>query len=246
MACTHCYSVAMFEIKPLSVHQKMYRARDHFESLEKVLDTFYKERLEKVRSIHRVEELVAFNESGEIPKRIPLIVGDCLQNMRSSLDYLVWELVKANSCEPGSNHMFPICQKEDSYNKALKSGRLKDIPDEAAAIIDAIQPFHRAFAERNRHMLVVLDQLTNINKHRHVLGTLVANRLAPGDLPPRHYMEARIFNRPGNGEIVTGRLISYIAFEDSSVKDIEIASAIDTLFRFLVEEVFSKFEKFFK
>jgi hypothetical protein len=236
----------MYEIKPLSVHQKMYRAREHFEALEKVLDVFYKERLEKVRSIQRVDDLVAFNANTEVPKRIPLILGDCLQNMRSSLDYLIWELVKANNHDPGLSHMFPICNKKGNYKKALEAERLKDIPDEAAATIDALQPFHHAFAERNRHMLVVLDQLTNINKHRHVLGTLVVNRLAPGDLPPRHYMEARIFNSPENGEIATGRILSYIAFEDSSVEGIEIASAIDALFRFLVEQVFSSFEKFFE
>ena len=47
------------------------------------------------------------------------------------------------------------------------------------------------------------------------------------------------------GRVVTTSILTYIAFEDTSVKSIEIAGALDTLFRFLVEEVFSHFVEFF-
>ncbi len=95
-------------------------------------------------------------------------------------------------------------------------------------------------------MLAVLDQLTNINKHRHVLGTLIENRLVPGDLPPRHYVEARISSPPEGGSLVTRRILSYIAFEDSSVRSIEISSVLNSLSIYLIEEVFSRFERFFE
>jgi hypothetical protein len=162
--------------------------------------------------------------------------------MRSSLDYLIWELVKANDAEPGPNNMFPICQNKRNYKKAIEASlRLKGIHQDAAAIVDALQPLNFASNKRKRHMLTVLDQLTNINKHRHVISTLVETRLTPGELPPRHFVEAKFFSPQGNG-----RILSYIAFEDSSVKSIEIASALDELSRYLVEQVFSRFDKFFK
>ena len=236
----------MFEIKPLSVHQKMYRFREHFESLEELLRKFYESHLEKTKSGRTVEDLMAINASIEVPKRISLILGDCFQNLRSSLDYLVWELVKANKQEPGMHNMFPICSKKTNYKKALEAGRLKGVPDEAAALIDELQPFHYPFEQRKRHMLSVLDELTNINKHRHIIGTFVENRLLPGDLPPRFYVESTIYKERPNGVFERGRILSYIGFQDSSVKSIEIASGIDALSRFLVEEVFSRFQKFFE
>jgi hypothetical protein len=36
-----------------------------------------------------------FRAKEPIPTRFGLIIGDSLQNLRSSLDYLVWELVLA-------------------------------------------------------------------------------------------------------------------------------------------------------
>jgi len=46
----------------------------------------------------------------EITKPMPpdfaLIIGDCLQNLRTSLDYLVWELVLAAKKEPKKSNAF--------------------------------------------------------------------------------------------------------------------------------------------
>jgi hypothetical protein len=40
-----------------------------------------------------------------IPGKIGLIVGDCLQNLRTSLDYLVWELVLKANNTPGKKNI---------------------------------------------------------------------------------------------------------------------------------------------
>lgn len=49
-----------------------------------------------------------------IPSSIPLRIGDCFQNLRSSLDYLVWELVLAVNNTPTNKHQFPICDKAEA------------------------------------------------------------------------------------------------------------------------------------
>ena len=233
----------MFNIVPLSVHQKMYRFKEHFESLEQVLETFYNAEIEKVRTLQSVEQLQAFQAASEVGKRVPLIIGDCLQNMRSSLDYLIWELVKANSCEPGSKHMFPIHQRRADYTEAIKRGRLEGINEKAAAMIWKLQPFHHSCTERNRTMLAVLDQLTNINKHRHILGMLKQTSVSTGELSPRHYMNIGVVNPLDLTD--KQNLISYIAFDDAPVKGLEVSSVLDSLSRYLVKEVFSRFEEFF-
>ena len=38
-----------------------------------------------------------------------MIVGDFLANVRSSLDYLIWELALAAKNNPTDKNMFPIC-----------------------------------------------------------------------------------------------------------------------------------------
>lgn len=47
------------------------------------------------------------------PAHIAVVIGDVLQNSRSALDYLVWELVLANKEQPGKKEFFPhlrFCQ----------------------------------------------------------------------------------------------------------------------------------------
>lgn len=233
------------ELKPDAVAHKMFRAREHFEELVRVFEMFYAKHTEAVSRFKRVEDLIKFNATVTVPTKIPLIVGDCLQNMRSSLDYLVWDLVKVNGGTPNQNHMFPICKNSRNYQNAIDAERLLGIHPKAAALIDQMQPYHLPFESRSRQMLSVLDELTNINKHRHILGTLFENRHPTPIIDPMYFMDAKVSGTDEFGRVVTTSILTYIAFEDTSVKSIEIAGALDTLFRFLVEEVFSHFVEFF-
>jgi hypothetical protein len=235
----------MFDIKPHSVHLKLYRAREHFEALGTELDKFLKSRMEEGRDLERVSDVVIANEAASVPFRIPLIIGDCLQNMRSSLDYLVWELVKANGGKPGQSQMFPVCLTQEGFKEAKKNGRLKDVDPRASLLIEGLQPFNEEESKRSRHVLAVLDKLTNVNKHRHVIGTPVHCRLTPGDLPPLRFISGAFSDEPKGIGVVRGEIISYIAFEETAVQRVEVAAGIDLIFRFLVEQVFLKFAGFF-
>jgi hypothetical protein len=236
----------MFEIKPHSVHLKMYRAREHYESLEEELEKFFSKRIDETKELERVGDVVAANESANVPLRIPIIIGDCLQNMRSALDYLVWELVKVNGRKPNRNNMFPICLTEEAFHKAIDGGRLRGIHRDANTLIKQLQPYHTEEASRKRHVLSVLDALSNINKHRHVIATPIHHRLDAGKLPPRHFMYGLFSDQPKGVGVVRGQIISYIAFEEKPVQRIEVAAGIDMTFLFLVEQVFRRFEVFFQ
>src|SRR5437879_1074152 len=118
-----------------SVEQKIFRAAQHIKSLETELVAYFQTHPGKVV---RDEDSPTDNPSFRfvlkepIPARFGLIIGDCLQNLRSSLDYLVWELVLAANNKPNDRNMFPICGKPESFEKAIgESKRLKGVHPDA-------------------------------------------------------------------------------------------------------------------
>lgn len=107
-----------------------------------------------------------------IPVRVALIIGDCLQNLRTALDYLVWELVLAAQNVPGKKNAFPVCLNAKSFKEAVRNGRIDGVPEDAKRLVETLQPYLDSRGTEG-NVLVVLDELTNINKHRRVLLTIL-------------------------------------------------------------------------
>src|SRR5881398_727199 len=87
-----------------SVRLKIARAREHYESYKDYLGEFLRSQPYAFRSeldpqsgekVWRVH-----GKPKEPPPRLSLIAGDSLQNFRSALDHLAWQLVLINGCEP--------------------------------------------------------------------------------------------------------------------------------------------------
>lgn len=108
-----------------------------------------------------------------------LVIGDVVQNLRSGLDHLVYELA-ATHTDPitkkdARNSQFPIIGDESAKgvtgngpvawkNNALPS-QLKCISPSAQSIIEKLQPYQLGTSFRN-HPLWRLAELSNIDKHR--------------------------------------------------------------------------------
>jgi hypothetical protein len=97
---------------PEQVTWKLYRAKQHYDELTKELVEYFRngpgELVEAAESAPE-NQILGYKLKGDVPARFGLIAGDFLQNMRSSLDYLVWQLVIANKRKPGTCNAFPIC-----------------------------------------------------------------------------------------------------------------------------------------
>jgi hypothetical protein len=102
--------------------------------------------------------------------RVPLVVGDYIQNLRSALDHLAWELVRKGSEWPPSKPravQFPIYSVGTSKDKDMRtfSSRVAlELPgtsDEQRAIINSYQPYHRG-----KWHLYTLANFSNQDKHR--------------------------------------------------------------------------------
>ena len=232
-----------------SVRQKFYRVRVHFEELDRELDRYYE-------SLPDTVSLAPGSTPGSpvwlssvdltVPARIGLIVGDCLQNMRSCLDYLVWELVLVNGGTPNRKNAFPIALTEGDYKTDItKRGRLFGIGREAHAVIDALQPYLRPEAQREGTALAILDNLQNINKHRRVLLTgwraienfdLVAPRsgklvrIVPFD--PAMSKEDRIF--------------TFVGVQDGPIGGMEVTTFVDSLAYYFINKLLPMFDRFFE
>jgi hypothetical protein len=72
------------------------------------------------------------------PMHLSVILGDCLHNIRASLDYLAWELVIANNSTPSTKTAFPIFDTERKYKK--RDARMTaGMPGRAITLMEELQ-----------------------------------------------------------------------------------------------------------
>jgi hypothetical protein len=243
-----------------SIKFKWYRSSIHFDALKSELLRYFETKpCRMVRDPNSPDDkpTFAFRTIDPIPVRFGLILGDALQNLRSCLDYLVWELVLAAGNLPGNHHMFPICLTEKGYKNALRRGQVDGIDTAALALIDSLQPYLRGEdAGYKTSPLFILDNLTNINKHRHIPFTtftsFIVSKTEPVEFDEDRWMknsafsmndEANSFVRSDQVE-ANSQLITGLAFEDGPLTGKEITSSFNSLASFLAKEVFPGFQKF--
>lgn len=94
-----------------------------------------------------------------IPDDIPLLLGDCVHNLRSALDYLACELVRSSGVDPKRVY-FPIYESAERY-KAKSDGKTKGMPVKAKQLIDGLCPY-----SGGNDPLWTIHELDRIDKHR--------------------------------------------------------------------------------
>lgn len=230
-----------------SIFMKLSRARDHFQSVATLNGEF--------ESVECRMELTADPASGlssllvrlpEPPSELSAIVGDCLNNQRSSLDYLVWQIVESQPSEkPGRNNMFPICSSSEAYQNQIRAGRLRGVPDQAKAVIQELQPY-----EDQDHPLSLLQRLCNRDKHRDlnfavavasdvevtfyrdghpVFHTFIGNdEIANGEPFGDVGIPSSIAGALGNVQVL-GRAKAFLAFEGHETRMGDARAVADTL-----------------
>jgi hypothetical protein len=113
--------------------------------------------------------------SSPVPIDAPLVMGDLLHNVRSSLDSLVFALSERGKGSPLVGDelrvpQFPITASDGQWaSESVR--RLKFVPAEACALIYEMQPYRDTYDVEGVHPLQKLADLSNVDKHRrlHVL-----------------------------------------------------------------------------
>ena len=155
---------------PESVRLKFRRAEEHRETLKIAIDGYFEAAKDKIWADaggHAVALIAP-----DLPWQIPYIIGDCFQNLRSSLDYLAQELATASGSNPTDHTSFPVCRDAQCFGNKITERALAGISVEARAEIERVQPC-RAVNDPARSNLWILHELCNINKHRRIYVTLL-------------------------------------------------------------------------
>jgi hypothetical protein len=159
--------------------RKIDWAEHHLVKLERHVDAFRESHPYTVtrriegkdqKTVWRLE----FNDV--LSEEVPLILGDVLYNMRTSLEHLAAALVRPSH---RSHMMFPIFtepiweipwvegENEERTKRRNQWGTItRFMRPEAVAILKAAQPVEPAPDPRAKHALIILNILSNKDRHR--------------------------------------------------------------------------------
>jgi hypothetical protein len=123
----------------------------------------------------RGDQVLAIARVEPIPAEWSLVLGDIVHNLRSALDALVYALARAHLGRTPTDTearqiQFPIVDRPDQWEGECKRW-LRHIAPAAQLLIERCQPYHDA-NPREVHLLAALRDLSNIDKHRHLIVTL--------------------------------------------------------------------------
>ena len=146
------------------VRLKVERAQKHILELQADIEGFYeiKPYLTVAKRDPNTRQMVyRLDVCSDPPDRFSVITGDVLQNLRSALDHLVWQLVEANGNTPVSTNAFPICEGLGEYQSPRTERLVKGVAPSAKKPIDDTKPYHGG-----NDTLWKLHRLNNVDKHR--------------------------------------------------------------------------------
>ena len=159
------------------VRLKLVRAEEHLRSLDlKIKEYFDSNPCEVVKKSEGKEVYFILSIREQPPPEFGPIIGDCLHNMRSALDHLLWQLLRFPLPDGvrANRLTFPIFLNEIAYLEAVSSNGLsRCVSEDALAIIKRMQPYHGG-DWANMHALWVIHELSNRDKHRMIHTTVGA------------------------------------------------------------------------
>jgi hypothetical protein len=165
------------EVRPpldlTSVYAKLDRAEEHLHAVQAEIAQWlnscrYESFPERGGQTARVG--VALLRIGPEPytTRWAVIIGDCLSNIRSALDHLIYSFAKfnaANDPTPDIDSLaFVIADSPEKFREAAK-GRLRGFKQGFVDLVESFQPYRRKHPVLPP-LLALIRDLSNADKHR--------------------------------------------------------------------------------
>jgi hypothetical protein len=158
----------MSKDKLASIRLKFERSKQHVADLHRMLTEFYATNPYKVGTKHDPDtrKLIYYVSSVEdTPPAIPLIAGDALGGMISTLDHIVYGLFLKGGTGGRDRHLnFPIFDDFAKY-KADSKRKVKGLEPAPIIAIDTFEPYKGGAG----HEFWVLQELNNLSKHRELV-----------------------------------------------------------------------------
>jgi hypothetical protein len=164
---------------------KIERAECHIAELERANRAFFERKPYRISTdidSKSGERIFRVGLTEPLPSKISAILGDIIHNIRSTLDHLVCDLIRANKREPDGGSGFPITQRR----KNLKPGtvtKIEGVSPKAERLILRLKPYEAGNpALWKIHMLDVLDKHAGIIPVAAATGRVIINIPAPMNL----------------------------------------------------------------
>jgi hypothetical protein len=144
---------------------KLDRADEHLQALKAETLAYIERkpyRFSQGRSADHREHSFYLEATEPIPVRLSVLFGDVLQNARSALDHIAWQLASLEHVAPRRTTSFPICHDAESWK--ARRDQVADIGLIARAEIEQSQPYNRA--DGRPHELWVLNELARFDRHQ--------------------------------------------------------------------------------
>ena len=149
------------------------RAKQNIQDFQLGLQSFYDSKPHEViakEDAHTGERLYRLVKVDPVPFALTTIAADVIQNLRSPLDHLAFQLVlDANGGRRPTGKdvvYYPITSAASEY-KALRARNIMGVRQEVIDAIDATEPYPGG----KGHALWQLNQLNKIPKHQDLLST---------------------------------------------------------------------------
>ena len=164
------------EVPALSgVFLKIDRGRAHladFDARVRPLEAECRNAIVGERDERNSQYVFRFDHLPAIPPDLTTIIGDAVHNLRVSLDYLAWQLVKVTGGTPTAGPggtSFPIWEARSKPKPGeLPYPQIKPcVPESVREMLDQVQPYQREYPAN--YDLAVLSNLDIKDKHHELL-----------------------------------------------------------------------------
>jgi hypothetical protein len=155
------------------IRAKIARARQHIQEFQVAWADFDKTHPFAVgirKDSQAGKRIYYISKADAVPDPLTAIVADVIQNLRSPLDHIAYQLVLAarNGAEPDWMVYYPICRSATDY-PAMRNGRMKGVRQEVMDAVDATEPYKSG----KGHALWQLNELNKPDKHELLIGAAV-------------------------------------------------------------------------
>jgi hypothetical protein len=158
--------------KPLrSFQAKLLWAHQHMDALRKDIVTFgFSEPCVIAHDFEPDGLKHTWRVCGKVdtpPQQLSLRLADTLNNWRSALDHLAFDLARSSGQTPKSCTAFPIYRDPDVFASEHVQRQMKGMTEQMRAIIEGLQPYPGSSSHVTNYHLGLLNSLGNVEKHRH-------------------------------------------------------------------------------
>jgi hypothetical protein len=149
-----------------SIRAKITRAEQHIQDFYIAVKAFNKSQphgIEVKEDPKARERIYYVTKVIDVPEGIAAIAVDALQNLRSPLDQITYQLevLGLGGAEPKQRVYFPIANSASEY-KSLRNGCIKAMRQDAIDAIDATEPYKGG----KGHAFWQLNTLNKFDKHK--------------------------------------------------------------------------------